>query len=450
MKAKVIRSEKRGRKYWQEKEHVHFDGEYNKKGGIIAVDSNQEFQEILGFGGAFTEAAAVTLATLDAKEREEALKAYFDKEQGLGYNLGRVHIHSCDFALGNYTYIEEGDKELKTFDISHDDEFIIPMIKDATTIAKEKLQILASPWSPPAFMKNTKEMNYGGKLLDEYKDSWANYYVKYIDEMEKRDIPIWGVSVQNEPAAIQSWDSCIYTAEEERDFVKNHLGPIMEKSGYSDKSILIWDHNRDVIVERASTVLADPEANKYIWGVGNHWYVSEEFENLSIIKNMFPDKHILFTEGCVEFGIYGTESRWENAEMYGRNMIGDFNNWSEGWIDWNLFLNEIGGPNHVENYCEAPIMIDRNEKELIYNCSYYYIGHFSKHIKKGAKRISSCLNEDKLYSASFKNPDGSIVVIIQNEGWIKEVSLVVDGLGCDLILPDHSITTYIVNGDINE
>ncbi len=445
MKARVIRTEKRNRKYWEEKNEVVFGSDYDTKRSIIAVNSKQEFQEMLGFGGAFTEAAAVTLNELDKTSQKQALEAYFDKEKGLGYTLGRVHIHSCDFALGNYTYIKEGDKDLKTFDISREDKFIIPMIKEATEIAGEELQILASPWSPPAFMKDTKEMNYGGKLLDEYKDSWASYYVKFIEEMEKRNIPIWGVSVQNEPAAIQSWDSCVYTSEDERDFVKNHLGPKMHSAGFEDKAILIWDHNRDIMVERATTVLADPEANKYVWGVGNHWYMSEAFENLSIVKNMFPDKHLLFTEGCVEFGIYGTESRWENAEMYGRNMIGDFNNWSEGWLDWNLYLNEIGGPNHVGNYCEAPIMIDRNKNELIFNCSYYYIGHFSKFIQKGAKRISTALNEEKLYSVSFKNPDGSIIVIIQNEGWIKEVSLVVDGEGCNLTIPDRSITTYVLS-----
>lgn len=444
MKARVIRSEKRNRKYWQEKADISFGNNYDTKRSVIAVNSKQEFQEMIGFGGAFTESASVTFNELDEAGKKEALEAYFDKEKGLGYTLGRVHIHSCDFSLGNYTYIEDGDVELKTFDISHEEHYTIPLIHDAEKVAGENIQILASPWSPPAFMKDTKEMNYGGKLLSEYKEAWANYYVKFIDEMEKRGIYIWGVTVQNEPMATQSWDSCIYTSEDERDFIKEHLGPAMHNAGYENKAIIIWDHNRDIMVERAATVLADEEANKYVWGVGNHWYVSEEFENLSIVKNMFPDKHLIFTEGCVEFGIYGTESRWENAEMYGRNMIGDFNNWSEGWIDWNLFLNEIGGPNHVENYCEAPIMIDRQTKKLIYNCSYYYIGHFSRHIQKGAKRISTLLKEDGVYSVSFKNPDGSIVVIVQNEGWIKEMSLVVDGKGCNITLPDRSITTYII------
>ncbi len=447
MNIEVIRSEKRGRKYWVKKPNISLSNNYDTKRNIIAVNSNEQFQKFMGFGGAFTEAASVTFSKLDEKKQEEAVNAYFDKDRGLGYTLGRVHINSSDFSLENYTYIEENDCELKSFDISREEITTIPLIHRATKIAGEKLTILASPWSPPAFMKDTKEMNYGGKLLDEYKNLWANYYVKFIEEMEKRDVPIWGVSVQNEPAAVQSWDSCIYTAEDERDFIKNNLGPAMHKAGFEDKAIIIWDHNRDIIVERAATVLSDEDANKYIWGVGNHWYMSEDFENLSIVKNMFPDKHLLFTEGCVEFGIYGSESRWENAELYGRNIIGDFNNWSEGFIDWNLYLNEIGGPNHVGNYCEAPIMIDTNKKELIYNCSYYYIGHFSKYIKKDATRVSTVLNSEKVYAVSFKNPNEDIVVVVQNEGWIQELSLVVDGLGVNITLPDHSITTYIIKNN---
>ncbi len=445
MKAKVIRSEKRNRKFWEEKTNVEFSHNYDTKRSVIAVNTNQKFQEFLGFGGAFTEAASVTFDVLDKDKKQEAINAYFDKEKGLGYTLGRVHINSSDFALGNYTYIDEGDCDLKTFDISREEKYTIPLIKLAEEAVGEKIQMLASPWSPPAFMKDTKEMNYGGKLLEEYKDLWANYYVKFIQEMESRDIPIWGITVQNEPAAVQSWDSCIYTAEDERDFIKNNLGPAMHNAGFEDKAIIIWDHNRDILVERASTVLSDPDANKYVWGVGNHWYMSEDFENLSIVKNMFPNKHLIFTEGCVEFGIYGSESRWENCEMYGRNIIGDFNNWSEGWIDWNLFLNEEGGPNHVSNFCEAPIMIDRNTKKLIYNPSYYYIGHFSRHIEKGAKRVSTLINEEKVYAVSFENPNGSIVVVVQNEGWIQQMCLVVDGKGCNIILPDRSITTYIIN-----
>lgn len=452
MKIKSVRSEKKDQKYWVSLPEREM-GQYDPKRNVIAVNSRQTYQEFMGFGGAFTEAAAYTLSEAPEDVRAEAIRAYFSKSQGLGYVLGRVHIHSCDFALGNYTYVEEGDVELKTFDISREDKWVIPMIKDAAKEAGQEIKILASPWSPPAFMKDTKEMNYGGKLLPEFERPWANYYAKFVDEMKKRNVPIWAVSVQNEPLATQTWDSCIYTAEEERDFVKNHLGPVL-KASHPETEIIIWDHNRDVLVERGAVVLADPEAAQYVWGTGNHWYVSEAFENLTALHNLFPDKHILFTEGCVELTttsenavFNGYLGSWTNCERYGRNIIGDFNNWSRGWIDWNLVLNEEGGPNHVYNYCEAPIMYDRNTKKLIYNNSYYYIGHFSKYIEAGAKRLEISVTQKDVHAVAFKNPNGDIVIVAQNEGWIAELALVVDGIGININLPDHSITTYVIQNE---
>lgn len=449
MKVYAIRSEKKDTVYWRELPERHM-GDYDPTRDVIVVNTKEHFQEHMGFGGAFTEAAAYTLAQAPQAVREEALRAYFSKEEGLGYVLGRVHIHSCDFALGNYTYVEEGDKDLTTFDLSREDQWVVPMIKEASSYASQPLSLLASPWSPPGFMKDTKEMNYGGKLMLDYYPTWAEYYIKYIEAMKARGIDIWAVSVQNEPLATQVWDSCIYTAEEERDFIKNHLGPRL-KATYPETEIIIWDHNRDVMVERASVVLSDPEANAYVWGTGNHWYVSEAFENLSAVHHLFPDKHILFTEGCVELTTTAENAQfngylgsWSNAERYGRNIIGDFNNWSRGWIDWNLVLNEVGGPNHVYNYCEAPIMYDRQEKALIYNHSYYYIGHFSRYIEVGAKRLMTCVTKENVYAASFINPNGDIVVVVQNEGWIAELALVVDGQGINVSLPDHSMTTFVI------
>jgi glucosylceramidase len=148
------------------------------------------------------------------------------------------------------------------------------------------------------------------------------------------------------------------------------------------------------------------------------------------------------SENAVHNGYLGS---WSNGERYGRNIIGDFNNWSRGWIDWNLVLNEIGGPNHVHNYCEAPLMYDRNQKRLIYNNSYYYIGHFSKYIAVGAKRLEISVTKEGVYAVAFRNPDGRIVVVAQNEGFIAELALVVDGQGININLPDHSITTFMVD-----
>ena len=168
--------------------------------------------------------------------------------------------------------MQDGDKDLKTFNIAHDMKFKIPFIKEAAAAAGGKLALYASPWSPPAWMKDTKDMLHGGKLLPEFYDSWAMYYTKFIKEYEKAGVPVWGLSIQNEPMAKQIWESCIYTAEEERDFLKNHLGPTMEEEGLKDKKIIVWDHNRDMMYQRAQTYFDDPEASKYIWGIGFHWY----------------------------------------------------------------------------------------------------------------------------------------------------------------------------------
>ena len=409
---------------------------------MIVLNPNQTYQTHIGFGGAFTESAAYTLSLLPQKKQDEIIHAYFSKE-GLSYNLGRTHIHSCDFALGNYTYVKENDKELKTFDLSHEDKWVVPMIKKALAY-EPNLKLLASPWSPPAWMKSNNNMNFGGTLLPEFYQPWANYYVKYFEEMKKRGIDFWALTVQNEPAAVQTWDSCIYTAEEERDFVKNYLGPTLEKSPF-DLKLLGWDHNRDIIIERASTMLLDKDANKYLWGIASHWYVSEQFENLSIVHEMFPDKHLVFTEGCIEGG--PKPHAWHTGERYARNIIGDLNNHLEGFIDWNLILNEEGGPNHVKNYCDAPILVDRNTMSIIYNSSYYYIGHFSKFIKPEAKRIHAQSNlPAKVYQTSYINPNGEVVLVVQNESDEKvDVTVVLNHLGQTLSLLPHSIITCVIS-----
>ncbi len=394
------------------KRHEEVNRTINHANLSITIDTQKPFQTMMGFGGAFTESAAYTLSLMPDEKREEVLKAYFDPEEGLNYTLGRVHINSCDFSLKNYTYVEENDTSLETFDIARERQWVIPMIKDAEKIRGGKLNLLASPWSPPGWMKDTGIMNHGGKLLPKYYGTWANYYAKFIEAYEAENLNIFAVTVQNEPAAKQTWDSCEYTAEEERDFVAKHLGPVLEKTGHEDVNIIVWDHNRDIIVDRADTILKDSEARKYVWGTGIHWYVSEAFENLSKVHDLHPDKHLLFTEGCIEGGVQ--LNVFENGERYARNMIGDIDNYCEGYIDWNLTLNEIGGPNHVGNYCDAPIISDTVEKTLNYNVSYYAIAHFSKHVMPGAKRIESS-SESDLKHVAFLNTDGSVVIVIQNE-----------------------------------
>ena len=436
MKKVIVTEQNSDKRFTEEELHI------TKEQPNLIVDESKTYQEMIGFGGAFTESSAYNLIRINKEQREAAIKAYFDPVEGLGYTIGRVSIHGCDFSLNSYTYIEEGDKELKTFDISRDRKWVIPLIKDAEKYTKNPIEILASPWSPPAFMKDNNSMIFGGKLLPEYMQSWANYYVKFIEEYRKEDINIWGITVQNEPAAVQRWDSCIYTAEEERDFVKNYLGPTMANSSAKDVRILIWDHNRDIMVERAKTVLEDPEAAKYVWGTGFHWYVSEEFENVGKVHDMFPDKGLLFTEGCQEGGVHFDS--WKTGERYARNMIGDFNNWCQGYIDWNLFLDNTGGPNHVNNLCDSPIIVDIFPQNLIRQSSYYYIGHFSKYVRPGAIRIG-LTNDTVLQSVAFKNTDGSIAIIVMNETDNKEVYKVnVKGETYEVTINAHSINTVLI------
>ncbi len=414
------------------------------KANVIKVTTDQTYQTVIGFGGAFTEAAAHTLSRISTEKRAEVIRGYFDPEEGLGYTIGRVHIHSCDFALGNYTYVEENDKELNSFDISRDRKWVLPLIHDAVKAAGQDITMLASPWSPPAWMKTNGEMNHGGQLKPEFREAWALYYTKFIKAYREEGVPIWGITVQNEPAAVQTWDSCIFSGEEERDFVRDHLGPTMHREGLEDVNILIWDHNRDLIVERASAVLTDPEAAKYVWGTGFHWYVSEAFEEVGKVHDLFPDKHLLFTEGCQEGGVKLGE--WFTGERYGRNMIGDLNNWTEGYLDWNLVLDETGGPNHVNNLCDAPIIADTITDTVHYNSSYYYIGHFSKYISPGAVRIGLNSKADGLLMTAFKNIDGSVAVIIQNEtDEPREFELELGEEAVNDTLPAHSIATYMIH-----
>jgi glucosylceramidase len=416
----------------------------------VFVNPKKSFQTFLGIGGAITDASAEVFAQLPAEQQKEFLSAYFDKEEGIGYSLCRTPIHSCDFSSGSYTYIEEGDKDLKTFNIDHDKTYKIPMIKKAIEAAGGSLLLYASPWSPPAFMKSNKNMLKGGKLLPEYFEAWALYYAKFIKAYEEEGMPIWGITIQNEPMAVQRWESCIYTAEEERDFLKNHLGPTLEREGLGDKKIVVWDHNRDLINHRANSIFEDPAAAKYAWGIGFHWYETwaggtPMFSNLGNIKESFPTKNLLFTEGCQEGFRTDRYQYWQHAERYGRSIINDFNNGTVGWTDWNILLNQKGGPNHVGNYCFAPIHGNTETGDLIYTPTYYYIGHFSRFIRPGAVRISTVSSRSHLLSTSFVNEDESMINVIMNQSdEAIEYKLYVGAAeAISLSIPAHAIQTVV-------
>ena len=408
----------------------------------ITIEPKNQRQEILGFGGSFTEASSSIYKELDKEKKEEIIESYFGKN-GNKYSMARTHINSCDFSLGNYAHVEdENDLELKTFSLERNKISLIPMINDALKKRKNKIKIMASPWSPPAWMKTTGEMNFGGKLKSEYRDTWANYYCKFIENCEKENVPIWGLSIQNEPEAKQTWDSCLYTAEEERDFIKDHLGPSLEKHNLLDRKVIIWDHNRDVMVERARTVLSDPDAAKYVWGTGFHWYCGDHFDNVQKVHDEFPDKQLIFTEGCQEGGPH--IGSWDLGERYATSIINDLNRWTVAWIDWNLILNEQGGPNHVGNYCSAPIIVDTRSQDLLYQSSYYYIGHFSRFILPGDKIINSKNTNDIVDVLSSINDQNIVNTVIQNKNESRvEINYYRGNVNSVFSIPGRSIVTVV-------
>jgi glucosylceramidase len=415
----------------------------------IFVEPQRKFQSLMGIGGAITDASAEVFAKLSKEKQQEFLTAYYDTQKGIGYSLLRTTIHSSDFSSGSYTYIEEGDKDLKTFSIAHDRQFRIPMIKQATQAAGGKIVTYVSPWSPPAFMKSNKQMLKGGTLLPDYYQAWANYYAKFIKAYEKEGMPIWGLTIQNEPMAVQTWESCVFSAEAERDFLKNYLGPTLKKEGLGNKKIIVWDHNRDLMNQRANVIFTDPEASKYAWGMGFHWYETwaggaPMYDNVAKVHEAFPDKNLIFTEGCIEKFDAQKYQFWPNAERYGASMIHDFNNGTVAWTDWNILLDDKGGPNHVGNFCFAPIHADSQSGALIYTPSYYYIGHFAKFIRPQARRIATASSRSSLISTSFQNADGSMVTVVMNQS-DKEVTynLMIASEKTVTTIPPHSIQTLL-------
>ena len=414
----------------------------------LIVNNERRFQTHMGFGGAFTEAAATVWQGLPEAARAQLLRDYFDPVAGHGYTLARVHMNSCDFALGNYAHVEQPeDFALDSFNIERDRRALLPFIQAALRVAARPIQLLVSPWSPPAWMKSNGQMNEGGRLRPECRAAWAQCYVRFIRAYAAEGVPVWGVSVQNEPAAHQRWDSCLYTAEEERDFVRDHLGPALHGAGLGDVKIVVWDHNRDLMVERASVMYSDAEAAKYVWGTGFHWYGTDCFDHLQLVHDAWPDKQLLFTEGCQEGGPHiGPYESWEVGERYARSIINDLNRWTVGWIDWNLLLDERGGPNHVGNFCSAPILADTASGALMHQSAYWTIGHFARFIQPGAQRVLCASARQSVEATAFANPDLSTVVVATNrQDEAQHLALRMAEAAWNVMLSPRSITSFVCN-----
>lgn len=409
----------------------------------IQLFPKKKYQTIIGFGGSFTEASAYLLNQMSQEKRELILEAYFG-ESGARYSLTRTHMNSCDFSLSNYSYAPvAGDINLNHFSIGEDLDDIIPMIKDAQAISQEGFRIIASPWTAPPWMKDNNDWR-GGKLLPEYRATWALFFSKYLEAYLQQDIDIWAFTVENEPLGNDSnWESMHFSPEEMNEFVKNYLAPQLRGDGHQVK-ILGYDQNRDAEMrEWVDAMYDDKEMAEYFDGTAIHWYGStvDYFpEALQYAYQKAPDKLLIQTEACIDAEV----PRWKDDQWYwakeatdwgydwapddrkhlhpkyvpvfryARDIIGCLNNWVGGWIDWNMVLDRQGGPNWAKNWCVAPVIVDPVKDEVYFTPLYYTLAHFSRFIRPGGKRIGFEMGSDDLMVTAIENPDSSIVVVIFN------------------------------------
>jgi glucosylceramidase len=413
----------------------------------IHIDVQSPAQKILGFGGAFTQSASSVLEPLSPERREDALCAYFHPEEGIAYNMGRTHIGCCDFCTELYTLNDTpGDTDMTHFDISHDERWLIPFIKNAARICGQRLLLYAVPWSPPAWMKTNETLSGGGELKSEYYQAMGRYLVQFVRIYGEHGVDIWALGIQNEPDEVQRWASCRYSAEQENAFLSQGLLPALDAGGFKDIQILLWDSNKDHMLARTRELLSDPVLLRRGCGVAFHWYSGDYFENLYTIRKEFPDVLLISTESCTALPEDVTD--WSIGERYAHEIIGDMNNGANAFIDWNLFLDKRGGPNMYGNFCTAPIMVDTENDSLVYLNSYYYIGHFSKFIHRGAVRLGVVPNGSILEVCAFQNPDGCIITVVLNTLDIpQKATLCVNNRRARLYLREHSIQTVIFENE---
>lgn len=436
----------RGGKRFSREEVLRPDNsDANREMRLIDVYPQVTRQTLHGFGGAFTEASGYVYSLMEAADRADFLNTYFGPG-GMGYVWGRAAIDSSDFGLDMYAAGDDpGDTELKRMDFTRGDRYVLPLLRDAEAAAGRPIQMMLTPWSPPAWMKTNQSRTHGGGLRPESAPTWAEYICKYLAHCLNAGMDVELLSTQNEPHAAQTWDSCIMSDAEERDFIRDHLLPALKRHGLNERvGLLIWDHNKQHALERVETVLEDPALAAGVRGLAFHWYSGDHFENVAMVREKYPDKRLVFSEGCVEHSIWGTDAELLGAVKYAHEYIGDLNAGADTLIDWNLLLDERGGPNHAENFCDAPMMYDTVNRVLRKKLSLDYIGHFSRHIRPGAVVLGVSRFSASLEVTAALNLDGNIAVVILNPSAREEAFFLrMKGNYYALSLPAGAICTAV-------
>ena len=412
-------------KYLEEEQLTKIDNVDNK----IVINSDC-ITTWLGMGGAITEASAYNYSLLSNDKKSEIIDSYYSCN-GLNYELGRISIGSNDFSLKSFEYLTNDN--LNNFNIDQDKKYVIPLLHD---IYKEKkLDLIASPWSPPSFMKTNHNLLHGGRLKRKYYELYSDYLIKYLDEYHKLGFNIKYLTMQNEPFARQRWESCIYPLRKQKLFINDYL---IDK--LNDTQILLWDHNREHLNKVVNKLYIN---NKKIAGVGMHWYTGGYYEKIKEVHNKYPDYLIINTEMCCGYSKYNKLNWINDAELYLKDIISCMNNGVNAYLDWNILLDYNGGPSHKANYVKSAIILNEDKNDIIKTPIYYYLYHISHFIKRGYK-IITCNSINDLYVVCACNKDDVILVVMNttNDSKSYEVSNK-DTLFSDVI-KGHEIITYII------
>lgn len=500
-----------------EAEGVRF--EKGRADNAFVIRTDEQRQAIDGFGGSLTESSAFVLACVSPEQRQAVLEELYG-EQGANFSVARTQIGASDFSVeGHYSLAEqEGDTALLSFSLDRDKEGFpkakYPQVKDPQydlfylmkDIAQIKQnqqdktwRIMASPWTAPAWMKDNgmyyqrdEHARRGGALLPEYYQTFANYFVKYLEAWRAEGVEFWAVTPENEPMGNDGgWESMDFPPAVEAEFIGKYLGPALENNGFGDVRIFGFDQNTFEMGPYTAAIYGDEQANRYTDGMAIHWYgstISCFPEVLDSIHNLYPDKTLFHSEGCidnlgcpawdgvtdpvgfVESGWFNNDAFWWTpsatdwaystpfwpewhpkyaaVHRYAQYVIDGVNHWMTGLCDWNIVLDSIGGPNHVGNYAAAPVMIDY-ANDIIYFTPYYYVlKQFSRSMRPGdvVLGVSQPPGQEQIHLCAVRKADGSLAVnILNRSGQADDVRVQIGDYTATVPMPANSVKTLFIN-----
>ena len=390
-------------------------GSPKQQGVFVTLNPALQFQEMEGFGAALTGSSAyVLMEHLSASERQATLRDLFSPEDGIGISYLRITVGASDFSLANYTYNDltpgQTDPAMQSFSLARDEQHLIPLLKEILAIAPD-LRIMATPWSAPAWMKSNQSLLGGGSLNPGSYEAFARYLTTYLGEMKQQGIEIDALTVQNEPQHSAPYPSMLMTAGEQKIFIRDHLGPMLEQAGIRTKLIL-YDHNWDN-PDYPLEILGDPVAKDFVAGTAFHCYAGE-VRSMSEVREAHPDKGIYFTEcsGGDWSPDFGTNLAWNIDNLF----VGATRHWAKTVLLWNLALDENHGPrNGGCPDCRGVITVNSANGAVTNNVEYVLLGHTARFVRPGAHRISTPDTRSQgISQVAFQNTDQSFVMVAYN------------------------------------